>query len=85
MDKLRSDIRGLNHDQLVEIYNILRKTDSPFTKNSNGVFFNTADLSVATIDIIKDYVNRATEENNKFREQDVLISTMKRDYASATV
>ncbi len=85
MDKLRSDIRGLNHDQLVEIYNILRKTESPFTKNSNGVFFNTADLSVATIDIIKDYVNRATEENNKFREQDVLISTMKRDYASATV
>lgn len=85
MDKLRSDIRGLNHDQLVEIYNILRKTESPFTKNSNGVFFNTADLSVTTIDIIKDYVNRATEENNKFREQDVLISTMKRDYASATV
>ena len=83
MDKLKNDIRSLNHDQLVEIYNILRKTESPFTKNSNGIFFNTADLTSITIESIKNYVTRATEENNKFREQDVLISTMKRDYAAA--
>ncbi len=78
MEKLKNDIKLLNHDQIIEIYNILKKTDSKYTTNSNGIFFVTRDLRPEVLKMIRDYVTRASEENAKIRAGDKLITDMKK-------
>ena len=53
---LRDDIEKMEKIHQERIFDILKKSNIEYTKNSNGVFFNITLLNKTIIDEIKSYI-----------------------------
>lgn len=67
---LKSDIESLPDENQKAVLKILVDSDSIFTENGNGIFFDLKLMSKETIDKMKDYIRfcRDAEKNERERE-----------------
>ena len=55
--KIKIDIVNLNQNEIEEIFKIIYKNNSTYTKNNNGIFINLNWLNEDTIINIDNYIN----------------------------
>jgi len=63
---LRDELENnLEEFQQIEIFKIITKNDTKYTKNNNGIFLNMKLVDDNTIKEIKDYLDFININNNK--------------------
>ena len=55
--KIKNDIINLNQNEIEEIFKIIYKNNSTYTKNNNGIFINLNWLNEDTLINIDNYIN----------------------------
>ena len=70
--QLLEDLKILNKLEQEEIYRILKTSNSTFTENSNGIFFDISRLSQDVFDQIHVFINfcKQNRENFTSREEE---------------
>ena len=69
--ELSKDIATLSRSELEELYRILRREGGEFSENSNGIFFDVANLPAHVFEALFKFINfcktnaKSLEERNK--------------------
>lgn len=73
LENLKNEILRMTSIEWINIFNIIKENNVPFTKNNNGVFVNMSDLNETTIDSINKIINyyKTITINNKNREETI--------------
>lgn len=73
LQSLKNEILKMTSIEWINIFNIIKEDNVPFTKNNNGVFVNMSDLNDKTIESINKIINyyKTINMNNKNREEKI--------------
>jgi hypothetical protein len=70
--KIKNDIHQLNQNELEEIFKIIYKNNSNYTKNNNGVFINLSWLDEKTIITINNYIDFCIKSHNEISKYEII-------------
>ena len=65
---IKSNITFLALSEIEEIFKILHKNNSTYTKNNNGIFVNLNWIDDATLNNINDYINFCIKSHNEINK-----------------
>jgi len=68
--EMKDIIKAFDIQQYTELYRIIQKSGSEYTKNVNGIFVNLKLLSDATLVEVKQYVDYIKETNTRLQTRD---------------
>lgn len=68
--EMKDIIEAFDIQQYTELYRIIQKSGSEYTKNVNGIFVNLKLLSDATLVEVKQYVDYIKETNTRLQTRD---------------
>lgn len=57
LNNLKNEILKMTEIEWINIYNLIKDNNIPFTKNNNGVFVNMSDLTEPCIEKIKSIID----------------------------
>tara|TARA_Y100000389_G_scaffold68631_1_gene65133 strand:- start:386 stop:931 length:546 start_codon:yes stop_codon:yes gene_type:complete len=69
---IQSNINNLSQNELYEIFKILYKNNSTYTKNNNGVFVNLNWLDYNILKQIYDYINFCIKSHKEINKYEIL-------------
>ena len=73
---IKSNITFLAPSEIEEIFKILHKNNSTYTKNNNGIFVNLNWIDDATLNNINDYINFCIKSHNEINKYEDLCSIL---------
>lgn len=71
-NKIKTNITNLNQNELEEIFKIIYKNNSSYTKNNNGITLNLSTLNIDIIEQIYNYINFCIKSHNEINKYEVL-------------
>ena len=74
--ELCKNIEILSSNEIEEVFKILYKNNSTYTKNNNGIFVNLNWLSDETLIIIDNYVNFCIKSHNEINKYEDICSLL---------
>ena len=70
---IKNNVSLLSQNELNEIFKILHKNDSKYTKNNNGVFVNLNWLdNDILVDLINNYINFCIKSNKEIKKHEIM-------------
>lgn len=69
---IKNNISLLSQNELNEIFKILHKNDSKYTKNNNGVFVNLNWLDNNILIEIDNYINFCIKSNKEIKKHEIM-------------
>jgi hypothetical protein len=71
-NKIKTNISNLNQNELEEVFKIIYKNNSSYTKNNTGVTLNLSTLDSDIIEQIYNYINFCIKSHNEINKYEVL-------------
>lgn len=65
--KIKEIIENLSKNQQIDILKILIEDSSNISENNNGSFVNLSEISITTLEKIKDYLNFINKQDNNLQ------------------
>ena len=78
LNNLKNEIMKMSEIEWINIFNIVKNNNVPFTKNNNGVFINMSDLtedSIKKINNVIDFYKKITTNNETRQKTIQMINT----------
>ena len=69
---IKNNINNLNQNELEEIFKIIYKSNSNYSKNNNGVFINLSWIDEETILKINNYVDFCIKSHNEISKYEII-------------
>jgi len=74
--KIKNDIVNLNQNENEEIFKIIYKNNSTYTKNNNGIFINLNWLNEETLTNIDNYINFCIKSHTEIDKYENICSIL---------
>ena len=74
--ELSKDIASLSRPELEELYRILRREGGEFSENSNGIFFDVANLPVHVFEALWKFINFCKSNAKSLEERSKVIDDL---------
>lgn len=71
-NKIKINISNLNQNELEEVFKIIYKNNTSYTKNNNGITLNLSSLDSDIIEQIYNYINFCIKSHNEINKYEVL-------------
>jgi len=69
---IKNNINNLNSNELEEVFKIIYKSNSNYSKNNNGVFVNLSWLDDETITKINNYIDFCIKSHNEISKYEII-------------
>lgn len=69
---IKNNIHNLNNNELEEVFKIIYKSNSNYSKNNNGVFINLSWLEMETINKINNYIDFCIKSHNEISKYEII-------------
>tara|TARA_E500000178_G_C16954687_1_gene723064 strand:- start:1088 stop:1360 length:273 start_codon:yes stop_codon:yes gene_type:complete len=67
LQKIKEIIENLSKNQQIDILKIFIEDNINISENSNGSFINLSEISITTLEKIKDYLNFINKQDNNLQ------------------
>ena len=67
LQKIKEMIENLSKNQQIDILKIFMEDNINISENSNGSFINLSEISITTLEKIKDYLNFIDKQDNNLQ------------------
>lgn len=74
--KIKIDIVNLSINEIEEIFKIIYKNNSTYTKNNNGIFINLNWLDEETLKNIDNYINFCIKSHNEINKYEAMCNVL---------
>lgn len=75
-NNIKSKINNLNQNEIEEIFKIIHKNNSNYSKNNNGVFINLTWLDLDIIIKIDNYINFCIKSHNEINKYEIICNML---------
>jgi hypothetical protein len=66
---LAEELKELTKDQYEEIYRIIKRAGTPYSENSNGIFFDLASVDASVASQLIEYMNLVKAQRNEEKQR----------------
>ncbi len=73
---IKNGLGSLNQNELEEIFKIIYKNNSNYSKNNNGIFINLCWLDNDTLTKINNYINFCIKSHNEINKYEVICNML---------
>ena len=74
--QIQTNIVKLSENEILEIFKIITKTNTNYTKNNNGIFLNLNWVENDTIKEIYNYINFCLKSHNEISKYELMKNTL---------
>ncbi len=71
-DKIKTNLVNLNQSELEEVFKIIYKNNTNYTKNNNGITLNLTSIDLDLIEQIYNYINFCIKSHTEINKYEVL-------------
>ena len=71
-NKIKSNINNLNQNELEEVFKIIYKNNTNYTKNNTGIIINLSSMSYELLEQIDNYISFCIKSHNEINKYEVL-------------
>lgn len=70
--QIQGNIQRLSDNEIIEIYKIIKSSDTNYTKNNNGIFLNLNWVDDDTLQKIDDYIQFCIKSQNEISKYEMM-------------
>jgi hypothetical protein len=70
--QIQSNINKLSENEIIEIFKIINESNTNYTKNNNGIFFNLNWVDDAALEKIHNYITFCIKSQNEISKYEIM-------------